>query len=59
MEIKQTTQNGDIVTSLSKECSEVAGFEEMFRRFERRMHTQRRSESTKKNYAHHIAMILV
>ncbi len=57
MEKKQTTQNSDVSTSLSKACTEVPGFDEMFRRFERRMHTQRRSESTKRNYAHHIAMI--
>ncbi|MFO0321391.1 MAG: hypothetical protein ACK504_03075 [Bacteroidota bacterium] len=38
---------------MSKACAQVQGFEEMYRRLERRMKTQRRSESTKKNYARH------
>ena len=57
MEIKHTTQNSDVVTLLSKACAEVQGFEELYRRLERRMHTQRRSESTKTNYARHLAQI--
>ncbi len=55
MEITNTTQNSDVVTLLSKACAEVHGFEEMYRRLERRMHTQRRSDSTKKNYSRHLA----
>jgi hypothetical protein len=39
-------QNTDVVTLVSKACAEVQGFEEMFRRLERRMNTQRRSPST-------------
>lgn len=57
MENNKTPQNSDVITSLSKACAEVQGFEEMYRRLERRMNTQRRSESTKKNYARHIAQI--
>lgn len=57
--MKNTTiiPNSDVVTLLSKACAEVHGFEELYRRLERRMHTQRRSESTKKNYARHLAQI--
>ena len=57
MEIKHITQNSDVFTLLSKACAEVHGFEELYRRLERRMHTQRRSESTKTNYARHLAQI--
>ena len=57
MENNKIPQNSDVITSLAKACTEVQGFEEMYRRLERRMHTQRRSESTKKNYARHIAQI--
>ena len=57
MEIKQIPQNNDVVTLLSKACAEVHGFDELYRRLERRMHTQRRSESTKKNYSRHLAQI--
>jgi len=57
MENNKIPQNSDVITSLAKACAEVQGFEEMYRRLERRMHTQRRSESTKKNYARHIAQI--
>ena len=42
---------------LGKACREIQGFEEMYRRFERRMHVQKRSDATKKNYAHHLALI--
>jgi len=55
MEKTHTPQNSDVVTLLSKACAEVHGFADMYRRLERRMHTQRRSESTKKNYARHLA----
>lgn len=37
--------------------AEVQGLEDMFRRLERRMNTQRRSPSTQKNYARHLAQI--
>lgn len=49
--------NADVVTLVSKACAEVQGFEEQYLRLERRMLTQRRSESTKKNYARHLAQI--
>lgn len=54
---KQQNSNTDGLTLVSKACAEVQGFEEMYRRLERRMNTQRRSESTKKNYARHLAQI--
>ena len=57
MKTKPNTSNSNVVTLLSKACAEVQGFEEMYRRLERRMHTQRRSDSTKKNYARHLAQI--
>jgi integrase/recombinase XerD len=57
MEINNIPPNSDVVTLLTKACAEVHGFEELYRRLERRMHTQRRSESTKKNYARHLAQI--
>jgi integrase/recombinase XerD len=50
-------QNTDFKTLVEKACAEVQGFEEMFRRLERRMNTQRRSDSTKGNYCRHIAQI--
>jgi len=45
------------ITLLGKACREIQGFEELYRRFERRMQVQKRSESTKKNYALHLAQI--
>jgi integrase/recombinase XerD len=57
MKTNPNTQNNDVVTLLTKACAQVQGFEEMYRRLERRMHTQRRSDSTKKNYARHLAQI--
>lgn len=57
MENKNITQNTDVVTLVSRACAEVQGFEEQYLRLERRMLTQRRSESTKKNYARHLAQI--
>ncbi|MFM8453788.1 MAG: tyrosine-type recombinase/integrase [Gammaproteobacteria bacterium] len=57
MEIINTPQNSDVVTLLSRACTEVHGFTELYRRLERRMHTQRRSESTKNNYARHLSQI--
>ena len=56
-EKKITIQNTDTTTLVSRACAEVQGFAEMFRRLERRMHTQKRSESTKNNYARHLAQI--
>lgn len=57
MKTTNIPQNNDLVTLLSKACAEVHGFDELYRRLERRMHTQRRSESTKKNYSRHLAQI--
>jgi integrase/recombinase XerD len=57
MKKNNNSQNTDVVTLVSKACAEVQGFEDMYRRLERRMHTQRRSESTKINYARHLAQI--
>lgn len=57
MEIKNNIRNADEITLVAKACTEVQGFEELYRRLERRMNTQRRSESTKKNYARHLAQI--
>ncbi len=57
MEKNNYPQNTDGVTLVAKACAEVQGFDELFRRLERRMNTQRRSESTKKNYARHLAQI--
>lgn len=57
MEKNHTPKNTDAITLVAKACTEVQGFEELFRRLERRMHTQRRSDSTKDNYARHIAQI--
>jgi len=57
MENNKNKKDADVVTLVGKACTEVQGFEEMYRRLERRMNTQRRSESTKKNYARHLAQI--
>lgn len=57
MKTNNTSPNTDVLTLVDKACAEVQGFEEMYRRLERRMHTQRRSESTKNNYARHLAQI--
>lgn len=57
MEKHNYPQNTDAVTLVAKACAEVQGFEELYRRLERRMHTQRRSASTKNNYARHLAQI--
>ncbi len=57
MEIINTPQNSDVVTLLSRACAKVHGFTELYRRLERRMHTQRRSESTKTNYSRHLSQI--
>jgi len=57
MEKNNNPQNTECLTLVSKACAEVQGFDELYRRLERRMHTQRRSESTKTNYARHIAQI--
>ncbi|MFY8185586.1 MAG: hypothetical protein ACOVLD_05910, partial [Bacteroidia bacterium] len=37
--------------------AEVQGFEDMFRRLERSLNTQRRSTSKQKNYSRHLAQI--
>ena len=50
---KQNRNNTDVLTLVSKACAQVQGFEEIYLRLERRMNTQSRSESTKKNYARH------
>jgi len=56
--IKTTTNaTNDFQPLVSKACTEVEGFEAMYRRLERRMNTQRRSDSTKQNYARHLAQI--
>jgi integrase/recombinase XerD len=57
METNPNTQSTDVITLVSKACAQVQGFEALYRRLERRMHTQRRSDSTMKNYARHIAQI--
>ena len=57
MENNNKSQNADVVTLVAKACAEVQGFDELYRRLERRMHTQRRSDSTRKNYARHLAQI--
>jgi len=57
MENNINKKDADVLTLVGKACTEVQGFEEMYRRLERRMNTQRRSESTKKNYARHLAQI--
>ncbi len=45
------------ISLVGKACRELQGFEEMYRRLERRMHVQKRSDATKKNYALHLAQI--
>jgi integrase/recombinase XerD len=57
METQNTLSAINEITLLAKACREIAGFETMYRRFERRMQVQKRSESTKKNYALHLAQI--
>lgn len=57
MKTNNNIPNTDFKTLVFKACTEVHGFEELYRRLERRMHTQRRSESTKNNYARHLAQI--
>lgn len=57
--MKKNSNNAtsDFQPLVAKACAEVPGFEEMYRRLERRMHTQRRSDSTKMNYARHLAQL--
>jgi integrase/recombinase XerD len=55
--MENNSNNTDVTTLVSKACAQVQDFKEMYRRLERRMNTQRRSESTKKNYARHLAQI--
>ena len=57
MEKQHINQNTNVIILVSKACAQVQDFEALYRRLERRMHTQRRSESTMKNYARHIAQI--
>jgi integrase/recombinase XerD len=57
MEIQNKLPAINEITLVAKACREIAGFEEMYRRLERRMHVQKRSESTKKNYSLHLAQI--
>ena len=47
----------DLQPLVAKACALVPGFEAMYRRLERRMNTQRRSDSTKLNYARHLAQL--
>jgi site-specific recombinase XerD len=42
---------------VAEACAKVAGYKELYERFERRMHTSGRSESTLKNYSRYIAKI--
>jgi integrase/recombinase XerD len=42
---------------VAKACAKVAGFNDLYKRFERKMCTSGRSESTLKNYSCHIAQI--
>jgi len=44
-------------TLVARACANVAGFSEMYHRFERRMAVSRRSPSTLKNYSRYIAQI--
>ena len=55
----KTTINSatDLQPLVAKACAAVPGFEAMYRRLERRMNTQRRSDSTKLNYARHLAQL--
>jgi hypothetical protein len=46
---KNNTQNTDVSKLVSKACAEAQGFEDMFRRLERSMNTQRLSTSKQKN----------
>lgn len=57
MENNNTLPPINEISLLAKACREIQGFEEMYRRFERRMHVQKRSDATKKNYALHLAQI--
>jgi site-specific recombinase XerD len=42
---------------VAEACAKVAGFKELYERFERRMHTSGRSDSTLKNYSRYISKI--
>lgn len=42
---------------MAEACAKVAGYKELYERFERRMHTSGRSESTLKNYSRYISKI--
>ncbi len=44
-------------TLVASACAKVAGFNELYQRLERRMHTSGRSESTLKNYSRYISQI--
>jgi site-specific recombinase XerD len=42
---------------VAQACSKVTGFNDLYKRFEKRMHTSGRSESTLKNYSRYISQI--
>ena len=42
---------------MASACAKVTGFRELYHRFERKMHTSGRSESTLKNYSRYISQI--
>lgn len=42
---------------VAEACAKVAGYKELYERFERRMHTSGRSDSTLKNYSRYISKI--
>lgn len=42
---------------MAEACAKIAGYRELYERFERRMHTSGRSESTLKNYSRYISKI--
>lgn len=46
-------------TLVAQACAQVTGFNELYKRFERRMETSGRSPSTLKNYSRYIAKIAV
>ncbi len=57
MKNKTIASNTDVIAVVSEAYAQMEGFEGLYQRLERRMHAQRRSESTKNNYARPLAPI--
>jgi len=50
MEKNNNPKNTDAITLVARACAEVQGFEELYRRLKRRMHTQRHKKQLRAAY---------